>query len=62
MRLVNLTPDPVSLFDAGVLQIVPTMVFHLARRVDVVAPGPVLRDSNGRVCGYLGLTAHLAYR
>ena len=110
MRLINLTPDPVLLFDAdgnlleevlpsghlayveeestelpsleglpmrrvirgkiigllkpapGVLQIVPMMVFHLARRVDVVAPGPVLRDSDGRVRGYLGLTAHLAYR
>jgi len=110
VRLINLTPDPVCIFDEdgqlveevlpsghlayveeestelpsleglpmrrvirgqiigllkaepGVLQIVPTMVFHLARRVDVVAPGPVLRDSNGRVRGYLGLTAHLAYR
>jgi hypothetical protein len=110
VRLINLTPDPVSLFDAdgnlleevlpsghiayieeestelpnlngmpmrrvirgqiigllkpepGVLQIVPTMIFHLARRVDVVAPGPVLRDSDGRVRGYLGLTALLAYR
>lgn len=110
MRLVNLTPDPVLIFDddgqlveevlpsghlayieeestelpslegmpmrrvvrgrvigllkpeAGVLQIVDSMVFHVSRRVDVVAPGPLLRDSTGRVRGCIGLTALIAYR
>jgi hypothetical protein len=110
VRLVNLTPDPVCIFDedgqlveevlpsghlayieeestelpalegmpmrrvvrgrvigllkpeAGTLQIVDPMVFHVSRRVDVVAPGPLLRDSTGRVRGCIGLTALMAYR
>tara|TARA_Y100001937_G_C6941352_1_gene250523 strand:- start:61 stop:456 length:396 start_codon:yes stop_codon:yes gene_type:complete len=110
VRLVNLTPDPVLIFDddgqlveevlpsghlayieeestelpslegmpmrrvvrgrvigllkpeAGTLQIVDAMVFHVSRRVDVVAPGPLLRDSTGRVRGCIGLTALMAYR
>tara|TARA_Y100000114_G_scaffold141390_1_gene147082 strand:- start:772 stop:1146 length:375 start_codon:yes stop_codon:yes gene_type:complete len=48
--------------EAGVLQIVDSMVFHVSRRVDVVAPGPLLRDSTGRVRGCIGLTALTAYR
>ena len=48
--------------EAGVLQIVDSMVFHVSRRVDVVAPGPLLRDSTGRVRGCIGLTALMAYR
>ena len=48
--------------EAGVLQIVDSMVFHVSRRVDVVAPGPLLRDSTGRVRGCIGLTALIAYR
>ena len=48
--------------EAGVLQIVDSMVFHVSRRVDVVAPGPLLRDSMGRVRGCIGLTALMAYR
>lgn len=110
MRLINLTPDPVVIFDAngqlleevlpsghlayieeqstelpslegmpmrrvvrgrvigllkpepGVLQIVDTIIFHVSRRVDVVAPGPLLRDSAGRVRGCIGLTALMVYR
>ena len=110
MKLINLTPDPVCIFDEdgqlveevlpsghlayieeestelpslegmpmrrvvrgrvigllkpepGVLQIVDAMVFHVSRRVDVVAPGPLLRDSTGRVRGCIGLTALMAYR
>ena len=48
--------------EAGVLQIVDSMVFHVSRRVDVVTPGPLLRDSTGRVRGCIGLTALIAYR
>jgi len=47
-------PEP----QEGTIYIVSSLVMMKARRADVVAPGPAIRDDEGRIIGANGLSAH----
>ena len=55
-HIINL-PQPAR----NVLYLVPRDIFFVARRLDVVAPGPIIRDALGRIKGHVGLTALLPH-
>ena len=48
-------PDPQD----GVIYITALVVAQLVRRADVLSPGPLQRDEQGRVTGCKGLTRHV---